>query len=148
MAISEREARRLNLAMPVTNDIKLGDIVRDLQQGGVAGEDGKSAYEIAVEHGFEGTEEEWLESLKGPQGEQGPEGPQGIQGEPGEDGKSAYEIAVDQGFEGTEAEWLESLKGEQGPQGPQGEPGKDGFGTEEQYNDIIARLEALENAEG
>lgn len=25
---------------------------------------GKSAYEIAVEHGFEGTEEEWLESLK------------------------------------------------------------------------------------
>lgn len=24
---------------------------------------GKSAYEIAVEHGFEGTEEEWLESL-------------------------------------------------------------------------------------
>ena len=102
MAISKREARRLNLAMPVTNDIKLGDIVRDLQQGGVAGEDGKSAYEIAVEHGFEGTEEEWLESLKG----------------------------------------------EQGPQGPPGEPGKDGFGTEAQYNDIIARLEALENAEG
>lgn len=25
---------------------------------------GKSAYEIAVEHGFEGTEEEWLESLR------------------------------------------------------------------------------------
>ena len=27
--------------------------------------DGKSAYEIAIEHGFEGTEEEWLESLHG-----------------------------------------------------------------------------------
>ena len=26
---------------------------------------GKSAYEIAVEHGFEGTEKEWLESLVG-----------------------------------------------------------------------------------
>lgn len=26
---------------------------------------GKSAYEIAVENGFEGTEQEWLESLKG-----------------------------------------------------------------------------------
>lgn len=25
---------------------------------------GKSAYELAVEHGFDGTEEEWLESLK------------------------------------------------------------------------------------
>lgn len=29
------------------------------------GVDGKSAYEIAVEHGFEGTEEEWLDSLHG-----------------------------------------------------------------------------------
>lgn len=28
------------------------------------GVNGKSSYEIAVEHGFEGTEEEWLESLK------------------------------------------------------------------------------------
>lgn len=27
---------------------------------------GKSAYEIAVENGFEGTEKEWLESLVGP----------------------------------------------------------------------------------
>lgn len=31
---------------------------------GVNGKDGKSSYEIAVEHGFEGTEEEWLESLE------------------------------------------------------------------------------------
>lgn len=33
--------------------------------GGIKGEDGKSAYQIAVENGFEGTESEWLESLKG-----------------------------------------------------------------------------------
>jgi hypothetical protein len=33
--------------------------------GMVIGRDGKSAYEIAVKHGFDGTEEEWLESLKG-----------------------------------------------------------------------------------
>jgi hypothetical protein len=32
---------------------------------------GKSAYEIAVENGFEGSEEEWLELLKGEQGIQG-----------------------------------------------------------------------------
>ncbi|KAA8829344.1 F0F1 ATP synthase subunit delta [Bifidobacterium tissieri] len=31
----------------------------------IAGRDGKSAYELAVDHGFEGTVEEWLESLKG-----------------------------------------------------------------------------------
>ena len=33
------------------------------------GLDGKSAYEIAVEHGYVGTEEEWLASLKGEPGE-------------------------------------------------------------------------------
>ena len=33
--------------------------------GGSAGSNGKSAYEIAKEKGFEGTEAEWLESLKG-----------------------------------------------------------------------------------
>ena len=33
---------------------------------GMAGcSNGLSAYEIAVEHGFQGTEEEWLESLRG-----------------------------------------------------------------------------------
>ena len=36
--------------------------------------------------------------------------------------------------------------GEQGPQGIQGPKGADGFGTEEQYNEIIRRIEALESA--
>ena len=35
---------------------------------GGAGKDGASAFEIAVKNGFEGTEEEWLESLKGEDG--------------------------------------------------------------------------------
>ena len=42
--------------------------------GGKNGTDGKSAYEIAVENGFEGTEEEWLESLQGEDGERGDRG--------------------------------------------------------------------------
>ena len=46
-------------------------------------QNGKSAYEIAVENGFEGSEAEWLESLKGAQGEQGEKGDTGAQGEPG-----------------------------------------------------------------
>ena len=37
----------------------------------VWGVDGKSAYEVAVKNGFEGTEQEWLESLKGERGESG-----------------------------------------------------------------------------
>ena len=68
---------------------------------------GKSAYAIAVAHGFRGTEQEWLDSLKGlqgPQGEPGPKGDpftyadftpdqlealQGSKGDKGEDGASA-----------------------------------------------------------
>lgn len=37
-------------------------------EGGGSGEPGKSAYEIAVDNGFDGTEEEWLESLHGEDG--------------------------------------------------------------------------------
>lgn len=36
--------------------------------GGGTGTAGKSAYEIALDHGFEGSEEEWLESLNGTDG--------------------------------------------------------------------------------
>lgn len=42
--------------------------------GGEDGADGKSAYEIAVDNGFEGTEQEWLESLKGKDGTDGTDG--------------------------------------------------------------------------
>ena len=60
------------------------------------GLDGKSAYDIAVEYGFNGSEQDWVLSLKG---------------EPGKDGLSAYEIAViNHGFVGTEEEWLDSLR--------------------------------------
>ena len=38
---------------------------------GIDGTDGKSAYIIAVEHGFTGTENEWLQSLKGADGKDG-----------------------------------------------------------------------------
>lgn len=40
----------------------------DTGGGGVPGPAGASAYEIAVENGYEGTEEEWLASLVGPAG--------------------------------------------------------------------------------
>ena len=35
------------------------------------GRDGRSAYEVAVEQGFQGTEQEWLKSLRGPEGPRG-----------------------------------------------------------------------------
>ena len=40
----------------------------ELGGGGGSGAAGKSAYEIAVDNGFVGTETEWLESLKGAEG--------------------------------------------------------------------------------
>ena len=92
-------------------------------QSASKGTDGKSAYEIAVEHGFVGTEVEWLESLKGVDGKDGVNGKDGcdgrngadgLPGRDGIDGKSAYIIAVEHGFSGTETEWLQSLKGKDG----------------------------------
>lgn len=50
------------------------------------GEDGKSAFEIAVEHGFIGTETEWLESLRGADGKDGLPGKDGKNGVDGKDG--------------------------------------------------------------
>lgn len=41
---------------------------------GPEGGDGPSAYQVAIENGFEGTEQEWLDSLVGPEGPQGPAG--------------------------------------------------------------------------
>ena len=69
---------------------------------GDTGSTGKSAYEIAVQYGFEGTEQEWLESLKGNDGKNGVDGANGQDGINGKDGLSAYEIAVQNGFIGTE----------------------------------------------
>ena len=68
---------------------------------------GKSAYAIAVAHGFRGTEQEWLDSLKGLQG---PQGEPGLKGDP-----FTYEDFT--------AEQLKALKG---PKGDKGEDGRDG----------------------
>lgn len=65
----------------VGEDGKLYNLV-DLLKGGSSGSDGKSAYEIAVENGFEGTEQEWLASLKGPKGDPGKDGTDGKDAEP------------------------------------------------------------------
>ena len=53
--------------MNLTGDItEKQSIQGDLSLG--YGANGRSAYEVAVALGFEGTEEEWLDSLKGEKG--------------------------------------------------------------------------------
>lgn len=59
-----------------------------MSQGGGSGSDGKSAYEIAVENGFVGTESEWLTSLIGQRGPKGDKGDPGNTGKTGADGKT------------------------------------------------------------
>ena len=97
---------------------------------GEKGSDGKSAYQIAVEQGYQGSESDWLSSLKG---DKGNTGAKGNPGQDGADGKSAYAIAVEHGYEDSEEKWLLSLKGEKGDTSERGEKGdagvdgKDGF---------------------
>lgn len=50
--------------MALEFDFETEDLVMDFDIDGIPGAPGKSTYQIAVEHGFEGTEEEWLESMK------------------------------------------------------------------------------------
>lgn len=111
--------------------------------GTTDGTDGLSAYELAVQQGYEGTLNEWLESLNGEAGAEGLsayqlavlggfegtqdewiaslQGAAGIPGDPGDPGMSAYELAVMGGFEGTVDEWLISLVGAPGAPGAPGE---------------------------
>jgi hypothetical protein len=87
---------------------------------GADGADGKSAYQSALDTGFEGTEAEWIASLKGAAGNDGTDG---TDGQDGADGKSAYQVAVDAGFVGDETAWLASLKGADGNDGENGADG-------------------------
>ena len=52
---------------------------------GSDGEDGLSAYEVAVANGFSGTQQQWLDSLVGADGADGTNGTNGIDGSDGAD---------------------------------------------------------------
>ena len=69
--------------------------------------DGQSAYALAVQLGYTGSEADWIASLKGATGPQGPQGPTGPQGATGARGP-------------TGATGPQGPRGPQGPQGPAG----------------------------
>ncbi|MBQ9980178.1 MAG: collagen-like protein [Oscillospiraceae bacterium] len=72
-----------------------------------------SAYSIAVKHGFAGSEEQWLRSLKGEKGERGQRGEKGEAGEKGETGSVGPEGP--RGLRGVGVESLELLSGDHSP---------------------------------
>lgn len=155
----------------VTNEQKLvgtlssnGSMVGGV--GTVFAKDGKSAYEVALDNGFKGTEAEWLESLKGERGIQGMQGNpftyedftqeqldslkgepgytpvkgvdyfDGKDGQPGKDGKDGIMT-----FEELTDAQKESLRGERGEKGDKGDPFT--------YGDFTpAQLEALKGEPG
>ena len=81
--------------------------------------DGKSAYDVAVENGYSGTESQWIASLKGDKGDQGVQGIQGIQGVQGSQG-----VKGDAGAQGAQGE--RGIQGIQGATGVKGDTGATG----------------------
>ena len=91
---------------------------------GLRGDTGLSAYELAVQEGYQGTLQEWLRSLGGADAYEVAKsaGYTGSREEwlktlIGETGLSAYELAKSEGYEGSLTEWIASLKGEKGDKG-------------------------------
>ena len=131
---------------------------------------GKSAYEIAKENGFDGTEAEWLASLKGATGAAGANGKDGENGKTpyvGENGnwyigandtgKPSRGAKGDKGEPG--ATGAKGDKGDPGAKGDKGEPGSPGAkgdkgdkgdtGEAFTYSDFTAeQLAALKGAKG
>lgn len=120
------KAEQMEFGVVITIVDADGETSATLHHGanGEKGTDGKSAYQIAVEQGYQGSESDWLSSLKG---DKGNTGAKGNPGQDGADGKSAYAIAVEHGYEDSEEKWLLSLKGEKGDTGERGEKGDTGL---------------------
>lgn len=121
-------------------------------ESGADGADGKSAYQIALDNGFVGSQSEWLASLKGDKGDKGEKGDtgeqgiQGIQGEkgdtgvPGKDGKDGkngitptigangnwYIGSTDTGKPSRGEKGEKGDAGDIGPAGPKGDTGDTG----------------------
>ena len=93
---------------------------------GSRGAAGKSAYEVALQNGFTGTEADWLTSLKGQKGDAGEPGATGAKGDPGEKG--------DRGEPGTPG--AKGERGEKGEKGDAGTPGKDGVNGKDGTNGV------------
>ena len=101
--------------VPPTTDLYV-QLLKKIEEASHGGS-GKSAYEIAVEHGFIGTEEQWLLSLRGADGQNGIDGKDGLNGLDGKDGQNGRD-----GIDGKDG-----LNGKDGRDGVDGKDGKDGI---------------------
>lgn len=111
---------------------------------GDPGADGDSAYQVWLDEGNTGTEQDFLDALKG------------TDGTPGADGDSAYQVWLDEGNTGTEQEFLDSLKGADGNPG-EGTEGKSAYdiwielgntGSEQDFIDSLVGPQGEPGASG
>ena len=107
-------------------------LLRGCDTGGRAGE---SAYEIWLRLGNEGSERDFLASLRGAAGATGPTGTPGLRGASGTpgtsgtdggEGDSAYRIWLLLGNDGSEQDFIDSLRGANGAMGVPGANGATG----------------------
>ena len=99
MSMGLKKTLAIILSVIMVIGISVGTVIITNKQAVPASttvENGLSAYELAVQYGYEGTVQEWLDSLNG---------------------KSAYEIAKENGYSGTETDWTASLKATAGKDG-------------------------------
>ena len=90
-------------------DKTLYQVIEQLLSESGDGVNGLSAYEIAVEYGYTGTEAEWLASLTGPSGPPGPQGDTGPQGEQGSQGPIGPTGPIGPGSDSTHCDELRSV---------------------------------------
>ena len=88
---------------------------------GTNGTNGKSAYEVWLDSGNIGTEQDFILSLKGQKGDVGNIGPQGLKGDKGDVGLTGQQ----------------GSRGEQGPKGDTGATGPQGEVGTTNYNDLL-----------
>lgn len=121
-----------NVKLPALEGVTKGHVLAS-ELVGQTGLQGDSAYQVAVDNGFSGSEADWLISLNGEDGDNGnsayaialingfvgteTEWIESLNGDDGSNGLSAYELAVSGGYSGAESEWLESLNGDNGSDG-------------------------------
>lgn len=118
----------VSLAALVEVPSSMGTINIPSAAAGPPGDPGKSAYQVAVDNGFSGTQAQWLASLVGTQGPQGIPGPAGadstVPGPQGPAGPAGADSTVPgpQGPAGPAG----ANSTVPGPAGPKGDPGNPG----------------------
>ncbi len=148
--IQNRNYRDVGSALTAV-DTKLTNLDTRLSKvettGGVAGANGLSAYDIAKNNGFTGTETQWLSSLQGAKGDTGANGVDGLNGKDGAKGDKGDQgltgVSGKDGVNGKDgANGLDGLngkdgaKGDKGDQGLTGASGKDGVNGKDGSNGL------------